>query len=204
MFTNNQAIKDLAHYLLIPPNQARPRAWVKLFLNPFYHKKGKKAIIKRYSRMDVLPFHKFEIGKKSVIEDFTTINNGVGDVIIGNFTRIGIGSVVIGPVRVGNDIRFAQNVVCSGLNHGYQDVSLPIHKQEINISLIEIGDGSWIGANAVIVSGVTIGKNVVVAAGSVVTKNVPDYCVVAGNPARIIKQYDFKLNKWISKKNEHV
>ena len=48
-------------------------------------------------------------------------------------------------------------------------------------------EGSWIGANAIILPGVTIGKNAVVGAGSVVTKNVPDFSVFAGAPARLIK-----------------
>jgi acetyltransferase-like isoleucine patch superfamily enzyme len=54
----------------------------------------------------------------------------------------------------------------------------------------------WIGANVVVVAGVTIGKHAIVAAGSIVTKNVPAYSVVAGNPARIIKQYNTVTGKW--------
>ena len=53
---------------------------------------------------------------------------------------------------------------------------------------IIINDGVWIGMNSIILPGVTIGKKAVVAAGSVVTKNVPDYCIVAGNPAKIIRE----------------
>jgi acetyltransferase-like isoleucine patch superfamily enzyme len=56
-----------------------------------------------------------------------------------------------------------------------------------------VGEGSWIGFRANILSGVTIGKHCVVAAGAVVTRSVPDYCVVAGCPARIIKKYDFQM-----------
>ena len=61
---------------------------------------------------------------------------------------------------------------------------------------IIINDGVWIGMNSIILPGVTIGKKAVVAAGSVVTKNVPDYCIVAGNPATIKKIYNSKSNKW--------
>jgi acetyltransferase-like isoleucine patch superfamily enzyme len=65
------------------------------------------------------------------------------------------------------------------------------------LSLLRIiGDGSWIGANAVITAGVQIGRNVVVAGGSVVTKNVPDYAVVGGNPARVLKQYNLDTQSW--------
>jgi acetyltransferase-like isoleucine patch superfamily enzyme len=146
--------------------------------------------------MDVLPFNKFAIGEYSTIEDFCTINNGVGDVIIGRETFIGLGTVVIGPVNIGNSVMFAQNIVISGLNHSYENIHLPIWKQKVKTALINIEDECWIGANAVITAGVTIGKHSVVAAGSVVTKNIPAYSIAAGNPAKIIKQYDFEKKQW--------
>jgi acetyltransferase-like isoleucine patch superfamily enzyme len=121
----------------------------------------------------------------------------VGDVIIGNETRIGIGNVVIGPVTIGNNIIFAQNIVMSGLNHEYKDVTLPIDKQGTSTAPIIIEDDCWIGANAVITAGVTIGKHSVVAAGAVVTKNIPPYSIAVGNPARVIKKYDFELKDWV-------
>ncbi|WP_235005396.1 acyltransferase [Pedobacter nyackensis] len=149
--------------------------------------------------MDVFPFNRFELGSKSTIEDFVTINNGVGDVIIGDKTMIGIGSVIIGPVTIGNHVMLAQNIVVSGLNHGYEDPNVPPSLQKETKKLIVISDDVWIGANSVITAGVTIGKHVVVGAGSVVTKDIPDYSVAVGNPARIIKQYSFNEGEW--KKN---
>jgi acetyltransferase-like isoleucine patch superfamily enzyme len=53
---------------------------------------------------------------------------------------------------------------------------------------IKIGEDCWIGGNSIILPGVTIGKGVTVGAGSVVTKDVPDFVVVVGNPARILKK----------------
>ena len=146
--------------------------------------------------MDILPFNKFSIGNNSTIEDFATVNNGVGDVFIGDRTRIGLGCTIIGPVKIGNDIMLAQNIVLSGLNHSYEDLSLPISTQGITTSLIEVDDETWIGANSVIVAGIKIGKHCVIAGGSVVTKNVPDYSIVGGNPARILKQYNSETTKW--------
>ncbi len=194
---SNPALKKFVHYLLIPRGQARPRLWVKYFVNPFFHKKGKGALIRRNTRVDVLPFNRFELGNKSTIEDFSTINNGVGDVIIGNETRIGIGNVIIGPVTVGNNVIFAQNIVLSGLNHSYEDISKPIHKQPVTTAPIVVENECWVGSNAVITAGVTIGKHSVIAAGAVVTKNIPPYSIAVGNPARVIKQYDFNQNKWV-------
>ncbi len=104
-------LKKLVLHLLTPKGQARPRLWVKWFINPFFHVKGKGSKICKRTRIDVLPYNGFYIGKNSTIEDFCTINNGVGKISIGNNTRIGIGSVLIGPVSIGDDVRLAQNVV---------------------------------------------------------------------------------------------
>lgn len=196
---SNPRLKQLAHWMIVVPNQARPRIWVKWFVNPFVHKRGKRACIRRRTRLDVVPWNKFDLGEGSTIEDFSAINNGVGDVTIGARTRVGLSNTVIGPVRIGNDVRLAQNVVLSGLNHNYQELSEPIHSQGVSTVPIIIEDESWIGANAVIVPGVTVGRHSIVAAGSVVTKNVPAYSVVGGNPARVIKQYDEESKSWIKK-----
>ena len=192
----HQKIKQLAHKLMVPKNQAKPRKWVSWFVNPFVHTKLSGATICKSVRLDVLPNRKFHLGKNSTIEDFSVVNNGVGDVFIGDRTRIGLGNTIIGPVMIEDDVIFAQNVVLSGLNHAYQDIETPIHKQPISTAQIIVKSGAWIAANSVITAGVTIGKNSVVAAGSVVTKNVPDYSVVAGNPARLIKQYNSETKTW--------
>jgi len=180
----------------MPKGQARPRLWVKLCIFPFFIKKGRGALIRKRIRLDVLPFNKFELGERSTIEDFCTINNGVGQVTIGNHTRIGIGSVIIGPVSIGDHVRLAQNVVVSALNHNYEDVSKPISEQGINTDQVYIGDETWIGANVTILPGRFIGKHCIVAAGSVVTRNVPSYSVVAGNPAKVIKTYHPDSDSW--------
>ena len=191
-------LKMFVLWTLMPRNQARPRWWVQFFVNPFVHSKGKHALIRRRVRLDVLPFNLFNLGDNSTIEDFCTINNGVGDVLIGSRTRIGLSSVLIGPVTIGNDVLLAQNIVVSGLNHGYKDVDQPISCQPVVTKKITIEDEVWIGANSVIVSGVTIGRHSVVAAGSVVTKDVPPYTVVVGNPAVPKKHYDATLKLWVN------
>jgi acetyltransferase-like isoleucine patch superfamily enzyme len=180
----------------MPANQARPRMWVKLFINPFIHKKGKGALIRRNTRMDVVPFNPFCIGINSTIEDYTVVNNGMGAVIIGDGVRIGLSNVIIGPVEIGKNIILAQHVVVSGLNHGYEDINTPIRLQPCIASKIFIEDDSWIGANAVITAGVTIGKHSIVAAGSVVTKSVPPYSIVGGNPAKILKKFNNQTGTW--------
>ncbi|VXB02754.1 Acetyltransferase [Flavobacterium sp. 9R] len=193
---SNEKLKKLVHWSILIPKQTRPRLWIKWFVNPFYHKKGKGAIIRYQTRLDVVPWNKFELGEDSTIEDFSAINNGVGPVIIGDRTKIGLSNTIIGPVTVGNDVRLAQNITLSGLNHNYEDVNRPIHIQGVSTAPITIGDGTWIGANVVVLAGVTIGKNCVVAAGSVVTKDIPNYAVAVGNPARILKQYNPEKEIW--------
>lgn len=193
---SNPFLKKMALYCLMPKNQARPRLWVKLILNPLKHKKGKGSLIRRNTRMDVLPFNEFALGINSTIEDYTVVNNGMGAVKIGDGVRVGLSNVIIGPVTIGNNIIIAQHVVMSGLNHGYEDISTPIRLQPCTTSMIIIEDDSWIGANVVITAGVSIGKHSIVAAGSVVTKNVPPYSIAGGNPAKILKQYNSITKLW--------
>jgi len=183
--------------MLIPKGEARPRLWVKIFVNPFIHKRGKGSKVRRYTRMDVLPFNEFLLGDGSTIEDFCTINNGVGHVHIGSNTLIGMGNVIIGPVKVGDNVIFAQNVVASGLNHEYKDVKKPIHEQPVTTAQITVEDDCWIAANVVLTAGVTIGKHSVIAAGSVVTKDIPPFTVAGGNPAKPIKRYDEASGEWV-------
>jgi acetyltransferase-like isoleucine patch superfamily enzyme len=192
----NPKLKKMVLKAMMPKNQSRPRLWVKLFLNPIKHTKGKNSRICKYTRMDVMPFNNFVLGNDSTIEDFTTINNGVGDVLIGDRVRIGMSNVLIGPVTIGDDVMLAQNIVLSGLNHGYEDINIAPHKQPVTKKKITLEDEVWIGANSVVVAGVTIGKHSVIAAGSVVTKNIPPYSVAVGNPARIIKQYNPQTGIW--------
>jgi len=192
----NPKTKKLIHWMLIPSGQARPRTWVKWFINPLYHKRGKKSKICYYTRMDVLPFNHFELGSESTIEDFSVVNNGVGAVKIGDRVRIGLSNVIIGPVEIGNDVILAQHVVLSGLNHGYEDIDQPIHTQKVITSPIIVEEEVWIGANAIITAGTRIGKHAIIAGGSVVTKDVPPYTVVGGNPAKILKHYNPQTKIW--------
>lgn len=182
--------------LLIHPVKTRPRRWLRLF-QPFYMKRSRKSVIYRNTRKDIVPFNSFELGERSVIESFSTINNMVGAIVIGNQSRIGLGNTIIGPVKIGNHVNLAQNIVVSGLNHNYSDPDKTIISQGVNTSEIVIEDDVWIGANSVILAGITIGKHSIVGAGCVVIQDVPPYSIVVGNPGKIIKQYNFSSQKWI-------
>lgn len=191
------SLKRLIHRLLIPTGQARPRRWVSWFVNPFIHRRHRSSVIRSSVRLDVLPFNPFELGEGSLIDDFSVVNNGVGSVVIGFNSLIGIGNVIIGPVTIGSNVIMAQYVVLSGLNHDYEDILTPIRNQPVTTRSIVIGDECWIGANVTITAGVTIGRHSVVAGGSVVTRDVAPYTVVGGNPARVLKHYDQPSGQWI-------
>jgi acetyltransferase-like isoleucine patch superfamily enzyme len=105
-------------------------------------------------------------------------------------------NVIIGPVTIGNNVILAQNIVASGLNHTYTDINLPIQQQNVTTAPITIEDDCWIAANVVITAGVTIGKHSVIAGGAVVTKDIPPFSVAAGNPAKVIKQYNPASAAW--------
>ena len=183
----NPGLKRILDYLIMNQRDARPRWYVRM-LAPLYQHRGRGAKIYWSVRMDTPPYRNFQLGRKSVIESYCCINNAVGDVTIGDHTRIGIHCTVIGPVSIGNNVNLAQGITVTALNHNYEDVTRRIDEQGISTKPVVIGDDVWIGANAVILPGVTIGRHVVVAAGAVVTKDVPDYCVVAGVPAKVVKE----------------
>lgn len=193
---SNPALKQRVLYLTMHPIKTRPRLWLRC-LQFLYMKKGKRSVIYRSVRKDIVPFNTFSMGDYSVIEDYAIINNAVGDIVIGSHTRVGLGNTVIGPVTIGDEVNLGQNVVVSALNHNYEDVERSIAGQGVNTQAVVIEDDVWIGANSVVVAGVHIGRHVVIGAGSVVIKDVPSYSIALGNPVRVIKQYDFEKKQWI-------
>lgn len=193
---SNPKTKAFALWAIAPKRNPRPRLWVRWFLNPLKHKKGKGATIRRNSRIDVFPWNKFEVGELTTIESFCTVNNGSGDVILGDRVRVGIGSVVIGPVRMGNGSGLGQHVFVSGFNHGYADGSKNSSQQPLDIRPTVIEEEAHVGANSVVLAGVTIGKRCQVGAGSVVTKDIPPFSIAVGNPAKVIKQYNQETGIW--------
>ena len=179
-------LKRLLDYLIMNQRDARPRWYVRL-LAPLYQHRGRGSKIYSSVRMDTPPYRRFSLGRQSVIESYCCINNAVGDVVIGDYTRIGIHNTIIGPVTIGNHVNLAQSITVTALNHNFDDANKRIDEQGVSTSQTVIDDDVWIGANAVILPGVTIGRHCVVAAGAVVTKDVPDNTLVGGVPAKVIK-----------------
>ena len=120
-------------------------------------------------------------------------------IIIGDGCIIGIRNsfAAINSIKIGKNVLFAGYVHLTDHSHGYEDISLSITAQQlVSKGPIIIDDDCWLGFGCEILSGVHIGKHSVIAAKAVVTKNVPAYSIVAGNPARIIKKFNFDLKKW--------
>ena len=186
---NSPAFKRFLDWLMMNQRDARPRWYIRL-LAPLYQHRAWSSKIYWSVRMDTPPYRRFWLGRRSVIESYCCINNAVGDVTIGDYTRIGIHCTVIGPVCIGHHVNLAQGITVTALNHNFADTNRRIDEQGISTRPVVIGDDVWIGANAVILPGVTIGRHVVVAAGAVVTKDVPDSCVVAGIPAKVVKKLE--------------
>jgi acetyltransferase-like isoleucine patch superfamily enzyme len=190
-------IKKFTMWMIHPPRRPRPRLWIRLFVNPFFHKRGKHSLVRsRQSRIDVMPYNKFDVGADSIVESFTTINNGAGDVFIGDKCRVGIGTVIIGPVTMKDGSGTGQHVFMGGFNHGYKDGNENSSTQALDVKGIIIEEDAHIGANSVIVAGVTIGKRCQIGAGSVVTKSIPPYSVAVGNPCRVIKRFNNETKLW--------
>jgi serine acetyltransferase len=110
---------------------------------------------------------------------------------IGDRCVIGRGSHIVAhhSLVIGDDVFTGPYVYITDQNHGYADPDMPIGRQMPHNAAVRIGSGSWLGAGAVVLPGACIGRNVVIAAGSVVRGTIPDRCVVAGVPARVVRSY---------------
>jgi lipopolysaccharide O-acetyltransferase len=122
------------------------------------------------------------------------------NVEINDYVHIAAGEKII----IGDNVLIASKVFISDLNHGNykgnnQDspLSLP-NSRKLSTSPIVIKDNVWIGEGVCVMSGVTIGVGCVVGALSVVTKDVPDFSIVVGAPAKVIKVFNFDKKEWVN------
>lgn len=110
---------------------------------------------------------------------------------IGSRTMIGNHAHIVATKRVefGSDVLTADRLFVSDNRHTFENPEIPIRDQGLTqLAEVYIGDGSWLGENVCIL-GASIGRHCVIAANSVVTRDIPDLCVAAGAPARIVKRY---------------
>ena len=124
------------------------------------------------------------------------------EIRIGNGCKIGRRSTISCSRRIQlePDVLLAPSVLIMDHNHEYRDINTPIHAQNTTEgAVVTIGRNCWLGHGVVIVCGkgeLTIGRNCVVGANAVVTRSFPDYCIIIGNPARVVKRYNPGSSKW--------
>lgn len=138
------------------------------------------------------------IGYKAWLAGDADNGNGTCKLEIGNHVSIGNFNHIYATqsIIIEDSVLTADKVYISDNLHSYEDIQLPIKSQPVKqIATVVIGSGSWLGENACII-GAKIGKNCVVGANAVVTKDIPDYCVVVGIPAIIIKRYCLESRAW--------
>lgn len=129
---------------------------------------------------------------KSNIHPTTIIREGeyvtIGDnCLINHNCLIQAGKSPAGYIKIGNYVHTGVNVMMMAFNHGFYTRAIPTKEQDYLEAPIIINDDVWIGAGSIILSGVTIGKGAIIAAGAVVNKDVPDYAIVGGVPAKVLK-----------------
>jgi acetyltransferase-like isoleucine patch superfamily enzyme len=155
--------------------------------------------------------HLIQVGEGTLVGPNTSITAGMVPgqsmptnpvVRIGSRCIIGRGSHIVGhwSIEIGDDIQTGPYVYITDQNHSYEDPIEPIGRQWPTEAAVRIGSGSWLGANVVVLPGAQIGEHVVVAAGAVVRGVVPDRCVVAGVPAKIVRRW-VDGQGWIDEKD---
>lgn len=153
------------------------------------------ATIEDYTKIDALSKggikigNNFSIGRNSIIE-CTGVLRELGESLeIGENVGIAANAFIAvrGRVKIGSDTIFGPGVSIHSENHKFTDLDKVIRLQGATRKGVTIGKDCWIGSKAVILDGVNIGNHVIVAAGAVVNKDVPDYAIVGGVPAKVIK-----------------
>lgn len=126
-------------------------------------------------------------GKNINIEKGAYFGSGKG-IEIGDNSGIGINCKVDAPCKIGSDVMMGPEVIILTKNHNFSRLDIPMRLQgSTEVMQVIIGDDVWIGTRAIIMPGVIIGKGAIIAAGAIVTHNIPEYAIVGGVPAKVIK-----------------
>ncbi|MCX8523561.1 acyltransferase [Chryseobacterium formosus] len=126
-------------------------------------------------------------------------HNG-GSIVIEENTNIGQNFHIISgeqELRIGKNTTISGNVFITNLDHDYKEINKHILEQKHFVKKTLIGENCFIGYGAAIQAGTVLGKQCIVGTNSVVYGSFPDYCVIVGAPAKIIKRYSFEKQAWL-------
>lgn len=128
-----------------------------------------------------------ECGHNVIIKRCAYFGKGIG-IRIGNNSQLGTNCVVPADISIGSDVIMGPDVIIYGVSHEFSRLDIPIRLQGATKTRApSIGDDVWIGTRAIIMPGIRIGSHSIIGAGSIVTHDVPEYAIVAGVPARVIR-----------------
>jgi maltose O-acetyltransferase len=127
------------------------------------------------------------VGKDVTVHSGVTFGSGA-NIEIGDYSSLNVDCSIANDTIIGRDVMMGPEVLILSGSHSFQRIDIPMREQGAPARrAVRIGDDVWIGARSILLPGVVVGNHCIVAAGSIVTKEVPDYAVVAGNPARIVR-----------------
>ncbi len=179
------------------PYQTQVRGIIWFFtILPHYFRRG----VNLTSRLDLVPFNTFKLGKYAKLEKNVVVNNGMGDVEIADEVQIGIGCVIIGPVKIGKYTGLSQYVRILGMHHGIEPHT-PHHHLPSTKAPIELGEDVFVGTGTVIMGKkngdvLSLGDYCRIGANSVVMEDIPPYSIAVGNPAKVVRKWNAALNQW--------
>ncbi|MGH1429909.1 MAG: acyltransferase [Neptuniibacter sp.] len=183
-------------------HRVRQIYWFLCFLitKPFYKNVGRWSYLAK--PLSIIGYRNIIIGNRTRVMPGIRIeaHGEHCEVLVGDNVSIGPScSIISGAgyhVEICDDVTISGNVFVCSYEHQYQEIGVHIMDQQCSGSSTHIGGGCFIGYGSVLLAGTKLGKQCVVGANSVVRGEFPDYCVIAGSPAKIIKKYSFETSEW--------
>lgn len=156
-----------------------------IYLTPKYIELGENVLIWYHARIEgVRRYNNTTYSPRIVIHDNVRIQQ-----------RLHL--TCANHIIIGENTAIAANVTITDIHHPYDNINIPIEKQDLVVKSVVIGKDCKINNNVVILPGVHIGQHVTIGANSVVTHDIPDFSVAVGNPARVIKRFDMVSKQWL-------
>lgn len=145
---------------------------------------GNNVYFREGLRMETIIRHDNQVFQpKIIIEDYVHAEQ---------FCQI----ICTNKVHIQKNVVISSFVFISDTEHSFNNIGKNILRQNLKSSMVVIGEGAFLGIGVRIIRGAIIGKHSVIGANSVVLSDIPDYCMAAGVPAKIIKKYNLRTGEW--------